>query len=479
MKSEICKSIVFIITIIVFVSCTLNHNQEADNQWIKPWAENPAFWQYKGEPVLLLGATDTDNLFQFHNLEQHLDLLESVGGNFVRNTMSSRDSGNLWPFYQLPDGMYDLERWNDEYWERFETLLKQCYDRDIIVQIEVWDRFDHSREPWQVNPLNPNNNNNYTSEQSGLMTDYPNHPWIDEQPLFHTIKGMPRYEPSLEIVKTYLDRFVDKMLSYSLQYENVLYCMNNETSTPVEWGQYWMNFIQEKAGEKGVYTTDMFEHFFRPQSCESCLIALSNPDLYLFLEVSQINGRIFGQDHWDTLQWIMNRRDEYPMRPVNCTKVYGGAMYDWGSGTNEDGVKRFLRNVLGGVAAVRHHRPHAGNGLNQKAKASIKTVRKVESVVKLWDIQPQMELLSNRDCNETYLSGNGETFVMYYPRGGSVNVDLTAQNQNLSGRWINVATGEWAGNFELNGGNRVELSTPDRAGGWLAVFSSRPFADNG
>jgi hypothetical protein len=442
------------------------------NDRIKPWPENPRYWQYKGDPVLLLGATDDDNLFLFPNLEQHLDLLKSVGGNFIRNTMSSRDTGNVWPFYQLPDGKYDLERWNDEYWDKFETLLRLCNERDIIIQIEVWDRFDHAQEPWQVNPFNPDNNINYTVEQSGLKTDYPRHPHSDDQPLFHSIKGMPNYDPVLETVKKYLDKFVDKMLSHSLQYGNVLYCMNNETGTPVEWGKYWMNFIQSKAGEKDVYTTDMFNDFYRPQVCKSCLMAISNPDEYLFLDISQINSRNFGQNHWDTMRWIMNKREEFKLRPVNCTKVYGGNMSDWGSGTNDDGVERFFRNALGGIAAVRHHRPPSGNGLNQKAQASIKTMRKVESVVKLWDIKPQMELLSDRDPNEAYLSGNGETFVIYYPRGGSVSVDLTGQKQKLNGRWINVATGEWAGNFDINGESRVELATPDRSGGWFAVFSS-------
>lgn len=59
---------------------------------------NPWYWQYKGEPVMLLGGSVEDNLFQIPDLEKHLDLLASVGGNYVRNTMSSRDPGNVWPF---------------------------------------------------------------------------------------------------------------------------------------------------------------------------------------------------------------------------------------------------------------------------------------------------------------------------------------------------------------------------------------------
>ena len=30
---------------------------------IQPWEEDARYWQYKGEPVLLMGVSDMDNLF--------------------------------------------------------------------------------------------------------------------------------------------------------------------------------------------------------------------------------------------------------------------------------------------------------------------------------------------------------------------------------------------------------------------------------
>ena len=60
---------------------------------IQPYIENPFYWQYQGKPVLLLGGSREDNLFQIPDLEAHLDLLASVGGNYIRCTMSSRDEG--------------------------------------------------------------------------------------------------------------------------------------------------------------------------------------------------------------------------------------------------------------------------------------------------------------------------------------------------------------------------------------------------
>ena len=83
--------------------------------------------EYQGKPVLLLGGSDDDNLFQWpeNELIAQLDRLAAAGGNVIRNTMSDRkDKGfEVYPFKQLDDGKYDLNAWNDEYWTRFERML--------------------------------------------------------------------------------------------------------------------------------------------------------------------------------------------------------------------------------------------------------------------------------------------------------------------------------------------------------------------
>ena len=89
---------------------------------IDVYSKNPFYWEQNGKPVLLLGASGDDNLFQWagdvfgSRLAVHLDLLKSVGGNYVRNTMSSRydacnkynDDYMAYPFKKLPSGKYDL-----------------------------------------------------------------------------------------------------------------------------------------------------------------------------------------------------------------------------------------------------------------------------------------------------------------------------------------------------------------------------------
>jgi hypothetical protein len=214
---------------------------DTDAGRIRPYDENPTYWQYHGRPVMLLGGSRDDSLFQIPDLEQHLDAIRAAGGNYIRNTMSDRPDHDfeVYAFARLPDGNYDLNQWNEEYWQRFANLLAWTHQREIIVQIEVWDRFDYSdadgADRWQKHPYNPGNNVNYTYEESGFARRYPNHPGANDHPFFFTTPA----QQNNRVVLRHQQRFVDKLLTHALPYDHVLYCMDNETSGDEAWGAYW------------------------------------------------------------------------------------------------------------------------------------------------------------------------------------------------------------------------------------------------
>ena len=186
--------------------------------------EFPQYWEYHGQAVLLLGGSDEDNLFQLPQLEGQLDLLVSVGGNYVRNTMSSRDSGNVWAFYKNPETKkYDLNRWNPEYWRRFGELLELASEREIMVQVEVWATFDFYRENWDKNPFNPKNNSSYTEARTKLPLEVLTHPTLCENSFFWSV---PSHQNNMSLLR-YQQALVDKLLSYTLTFDNVLYFIDN------------------------------------------------------------------------------------------------------------------------------------------------------------------------------------------------------------------------------------------------------------
>ncbi len=440
-----------------------------DEDGIQPWAKNPAYWQHKGKPVLLLGASDDDNLFQWpaDKLEPHLDSMKSIGANYVRNTMSDRvDLGHeLYPYLRLPSGKYDLKQWNPEYWERFERFLSWTAARDIVVQIEVWDRFDYSREHWKPHPYNPSNNGNYTHEESGLAAEYPNHPGANDQPFFFTTPG----QRSNRVLLPYQQRFVEKMLSYSLKHSHVLYCMDNETKAEPAWGAYWADFIKQRARAQGkrVYVTEMWDKWdIKGDEHRS---TLDHPELYDFADMSQ-NNHNKGDAHWANALWV-KEYVKHALRPINTVKTYGADTGPYGS--TQDGVERVYRHVLAGFATARFHRPPAGLGQSAPAQAAVKAIRKLESIVPAWELKPAMERLTEREPNEAYLvEAAARVFVVYFPSEGAVDVELPGGTYKL--RWIHGGTGEWGREVELRVAPNVAVSldTPGKAH-WWAVITRR------
>jgi hypothetical protein len=451
----------------------------SDADRIQPFRENRFYWQYKGQPILLLGGTDQDNLFNHPEslepagLESHLDLLVSVGGNYVRNTMSHRDAGNEFPYARAADGRFDLTRWNDEYWNRFDAFLRMTQVRGIIVQLEIWETWDlyGDHEPqggWSKHPFNPANNVNYTAAEARLPTAVSFFPSRDPtaHAFFHTVPGLQENP----VVLRYQRAFVDRILSYSLRYAHVLYCVNNETGEPPPWGEYWVKHIRRRAAEAGrnIEITDMrrSEELASPDH----RLIQDAPDLYSFIEVSQNNGtRRRGQDHWDPLIAMREHIGARP-RPANNVKIYGG---ERGWGGVDEGVQKFWRNLFAGCAAVRFHRrfPPAGIGLNSLAQAHLRSARLFTGEIDVFASAPRNDLLSERETNEAYcLARPGASYALYFPDGGAVTLDLGGSAGEFRLRWLDLANSRWTGGDTLKGGSQAQIAAPGR-GHWAAVIA--------
>ncbi len=406
---------------------------------IEIYRKNPAYWQYDGKPVLLLGGTVDDNLFQIPKLKDHLDLLKSLGGNYIRNTMSSRnDKGfEVPPFKRLANGKYDLNQWNEEYWNRFRNMLMWTQQRDIIVQIEIWATFDYYRNHWDVNPFNPKNNINYTAAQTGLPEQVNSHPIRCENNFFWSVPA----ERNRKTVLEYQQRFVDKILSYSLKFGNVLYCMDNETSVTPEWGKYWSQHIKAKAKAAGVLvnTTEMWDKWDLAHPMHNA--TFDHPEIYSFVDISQ-NNHQKGQQHWDNAQ-RQRARIADNVRPLNNVKIYGADEYGR-FGNDRDGMERFWRNIFGGLASARFHRPTSGLGLGKKAQANIRSMRMLTGNMDIFTCVPHNNLLSNRKPNEAYCLANpGVEYAVYFPNGGEVTLDISKLKKQSAIRWLDIMKSRW------------------------------------
>ena len=462
------------LALLIFVSfCTASQKTQAEKDIemeknrIQIYQANPRYWQYKGEPVLPIGGSVEDNLFQIPNLKAHLELLKSVGGNYVRSTMSWVDDGDVPPFKKVGDH-YDLNQWNDEFWNRFRNFITWTHEMDIIVQIEVWATFNYYREPWDANPFNPKNNTNYTVEETGLPTAVNSHPVATGNNFFWSV---PK-ERNQEIVLKYQEKFVDKLLSETLPYGHILYCMDNETAVTAAWGEYWATYIQKQAAAAGrvVETTEMWDPW--DLSHEKHKATFDHPETYSFCDISQ-NNHQKRQRHWDNAQKI--RANLSPIRPINNIKIYGA---DGGRfGSTRDGLERFWRNIFGGFASARFHRPDSGVGLSKTAQAHILSMRTLTDEIDIFTCEPNNDLLSNRADNGAYTIANpGREYAVYFPNGGSVNINLSVDGKTdskmVTVRWLNIAKSEWTQQEEIPFSDSITLSAPTKAH-WAVLIQSK------
>lgn len=435
--------------------------EASESNRIRPYERNPRYWQYRGQPMLLLGGTRDDNLFQIPDLEAHLDLLVACGGNYIRNTMSARNEGNAQPFRRLADGRYDLDQWDPEYWRRLERMLRLTRERNVFPQIEIWAFHDFNRTTWPDNPWRPANNANYGTDDTNLKNAAVNI-GVSRHEFFFTV---PALDNDAKVL-AYQRKYVDKLLSYTLEYDHVLYCITNEIHPHFspEWGYYWAGFIKSKAAEKGknVEVTEMLwqPDFRSPQQKES----LDRPDVYSYFECSQ-NSANPGQENGDNMQYVYDYLARHP-RPINHVKIYGAGTGPVWAEKTVNAERRFWRNVFGGSASSRFHRPPTGIGLDEKAQAHIRSMRMLTAELDIFQCKPDIgyRLLKDRGSDEAYLIyRDNAQYAIFFPAGGTVGLDLSDTSGQFKVRWLDIPNSAWRPGPPAQGTKVVPLNAPSSA----------------
>ncbi len=448
--------------------------------------ENPWYWNYQGNPLLLLGGSWQDNLFNHPiGLEEHLEVLAQAGGNYVRNTMSHRNVGNVFAYEKDQNGKFDLDRFNQEYWTRFSQFLQMTYEKGMIIQLEIWDPWDmyedhQSFGGWSHHPFNPENNINYSVASSNItnVIDYPPTHRPSDHPFFSTIPELGGNSLLLGHQKKYMD----KLLEHSLNFPHVLYCVHNEIGEKVEFGDYWADYIREKAAKKGVkvHVTDMRRS--EDVRSEDHAHIKNNPQRYSFLDISQNNAYAgLGQAHYENILYIKSQISDVP-RPVNNNKNYGAVRHG-----EEESIARMGRIVFAGAASARFHRPHPledpsamyeksdyGLGLSPRAQKIIKSLRMATDLIDLKNTHPRNDLLIQHQPNSAYLLANpDETYAIYFPQAGETRLEPNTQQNSTSYamRWINLDDADWFSEEHIHLDYTNAFQTPDQRNHWVLVIS--------
>lgn len=177
---------------------------------------------------------------------------------------------------------------------------------------------------------------------------------------------------------------------------------------------------------------------------------------------------------YDQIQIIRNRARDQP-KPLNNVKIYGGEGHEWTGGPDE-ATKRMWRNVFGGLASSRFHRPGPpdrpfGLGATDLALRHLRCLRDFTDAMKVFDCAPHNDLLAQRHDNEAYcLAQPGSQYAVYFPASGEVTLDLSDAAGQWQVRWQRVPDGQWSDGQAVEGGGEVTLETPADEGQWAVLL---------
>ncbi len=455
--------VIFYFLFLVFSVTVFGQNHV--NERIQPYSKNPSFWQYKNEPLLLVGGSSIDNLFQ-SNARHELDLIASAGGNYVQNTMNSLGEGDERPFWRSGE-RFNLEKFNKEYWSSLDMFLKHASERKIIVQLEIWPFKDFTLF-WDINPWNPINNNVLTEENTMLgaysLTG-------NEENRNNFFLSVPKLNND-SLLLHYQHKYVDELLSVSFKYDNVIYSVTDKISPQysIEWGWYWAGYIHSKAKEEGVQVEITEVLGYEDVLGNQYNVVFNHPELFTFIDISQ-NSLALNEQHWENLMGT-KRLVFKELRPVNNVNIYGGQSGGWTGGPSHS-IERFWRNLVGGAAACSFDAEPNGLGLSERAQKHIKSACLLAKEYDFFTSKPDENsaLILEREYDESYLARNdNQDVIVYFTDGGQIVLDFTDFEGSYSLKWLNLEGANWFGENTIEGGGIIELTSP-YAGGWVALLT--------
>jgi hypothetical protein len=231
------------IVLVFSIGCTQNNpgNKIAP---LSVCPENSNYFVYMGKPVILISSSEHYFALvnQKFNYVPYLEYLQSKGFN-VASVMSGvflEPSGNShWEDLVIPwqrsavDGYkyggkkFDLNKWDENYFDRLEQFVAFAFERDIFVNYIFFAPF-FDEHKWHASPLNPTNNVNTEFEKIQCVDVY----------TLNDHRGL------LEIQKELIDRVTHRLKKYP----NVIYEVTFDGASVItnyDWHLLVFNYLHD------------------------------------------------------------------------------------------------------------------------------------------------------------------------------------------------------------------------------------------
>ena len=150
-------------------------------QVIRVDSTNPHYFSFKGKPILLITSAEHYGAVVNKDFDyvKYLDALKTYGMNYTRiypgamfepvgkymhgNTLGPKPGSLILPWarskqpgYLMGGNKFDLNKWNPEYFARLRDFIAKAAERDIVVEICLFN--SQYSDTWPISALSAGNN---------------------------------------------------------------------------------------------------------------------------------------------------------------------------------------------------------------------------------------------------------------------------------------------------------------------------------
>ncbi len=455
--------------------------------------ENPHYFEYRGTPVFLVGATHWDgwtpvsmrNRDYRKDLERLAGIVHRAGHSHVRGLVRVipyfPDTEGPQPWKTLADGRFDLECSDPEWEERLTAYLDATVELGLVVSLELWEDYSVTRGPgstappgitgwkaWEAHPFNPNNNVNYGTDVLPDTTE------VEDAPFYRTIPERKHIKTVLEIQKRYADRLVD----LTVDYPNVLYNLSNESRASLAWSRYWARHLRSRFGDARLIT-DMPSSKWKLLEGESdpelSPLSLLTDPLYDYVDISQVVCKYVPAWEVTAAQHAMGgatvigalyerMRLTGNVKPLLVSKHFANNC--------PDGIPVLWSLFAAGAAGARFHRPFVAKTAHLTEDFQFEQIEHLARYLKdiaFWKMRPAPESIADlpEGAAALALARPGIDYVIQLLDSRKGTVKLALGRKGGSARWYNPALGRYIG-------RRMPVNSPVENGTALAIPADVP-----
>jgi hypothetical protein len=435
-------------------------------------------WEFQGRRVLLIGDSVTQGWMELgthFDQDAYVNALAARGINvlmlwsyigIVDQIADSRigyDAPEIWP-WNRSGGTFDLQLFNDAYFDRLRSLVQLAGSKGIVVLITVHDGWTKTR--FAGHPFNTAN--------GGPLTDRSQ--YVD---LYDYANEMPTiYDPAWNRQQKnqfFLEQFCDRLIQATADQPNVVYEMFNEGE--------WYNQTKLRAFEVH------FLAFFKSRTSRVTMVNDDGVGGTDFRGEAACDSISWHHPNWTASTSAMDSFNPYaaafagvPAKPFFFSEPVPEYQ---GDASLHDALMRLMwGTVLGGSGFVVQNDTSYGfdpNTIMAGQASNRGAVYDLEghcsrffnaSGVQFWRMAPHASLASTGVC----LADPGREYAVYAQNGADLTLDLAGAAGSFTARFYNPRTGAFEPTFPVAGGAARTITKPSASDWVLHVVANARLA---